>query len=661
VASPGIGTGKLKIERLPADRAIQIAGSLALSLAAAYILVFVILAILRMTYPFELEWIEGAYLDEAYRVSHGFFPYGPPSIFFIPTSKTPLYFFLSAGLIRLFGDGFFAPRLLSFLATLGCFWLLYAIVRRQSARSDSGDLPGLLPGILAAGIYAASFRFAGAWMDTAKTDSLFLFFILAAFYVGQGAPSLSRQIGSGILFALAYFTKQLTLPVVLALAPVSLFATRGRSWPLWAAAGCTGLAAFWGLDIASGGWFSFYTFDTVASHEWQADYWLFWKLFLPKMGPALLVAIFYGVYVVRRSWPRFAEVEAGALESLGLGGALILASWSVFIKTWTYDNGFMLASLGSALLAGLGVSVILNRKDSLGGGGAGSSSVPAGIKAITLGLILLQFGLLFYNPLGQIPTLADRSKAEAFVHKVAGLPGEVLVFQHGYVNRLAGKTGYLHNAPYGDVVGSSAAPGTDTAWRREAVLAAFNQALAEQQFDWIILDRPETSWFPYYIYVSSLPDDSAGFYPVTGARTGPESLLAKNPVARGGVVPLDQDLYQGMFGEGWSQPQGGDRWAVGERASLRVALERNRYWLEVQASPACLDGQPEVRGMKVGWNGASLGEAVFQDCTSHIFWFEIKRGRITDEFNELWFDFGEGPGSSGASLAAFHSIAFVQE
>jgi hypothetical protein len=63
----------------------------------------------------------------------------------------------------------------------------------------------------------------------------------------------------------------------------------------------------------------------------------------------------------------------------------------------------------------------------------------------------------------------------------------------------------------------------------------------------------------------------------------------------------------------------------------------------------------------VGWNGASLGEAVFQNCASHIFWFEIQRGRIADEFNELWFEFGEGPSGSGESLVAFHSIAFVQE
>ena len=36
-------------------------------------------------------------------------------------------------------------------------------------------------GLVAAGLYAASYRFSGAWMDIARADSLFLFLILGAF------------------------------------------------------------------------------------------------------------------------------------------------------------------------------------------------------------------------------------------------------------------------------------------------------------------------------------------------------------------------------------------------------------------------------------------------------------------------------------------------
>ena len=651
------------------EKVIQKAGSLTLLLALGYVLEFAILAGLRMFYPFELEWIEGAYVDEAHRVFQGYFPYGPPGISFVPTSKTPLFFYLSAGLMRLFGVGFLAPRLLSVISTLGCFLLLVAIVKQQSGRDDPGILPGNLPGILAAGIYAASFRFTGAWMDLAKTDSLFLFLILAAFYTGQRAGRRSGLVASGALFALAYFTKQLALPVILALAPVSLLATRGRSWPRWAAAGAAGLAAFWILDAASAGWFSFYTFDTVATHAWQPDLWLFWRLFLPKMGPALLLAVFYALFVLRKTRQLRWGMPAGEWECLGLGGALILASWSIFIKTWTYDNGFMLASLGVALLAGLGAARILDRARLEPEQVDGPSGLPASFQAITLGILFLQFGLLFYNPIEQLPTPADRSKAEAFVQQVAGLPGEVLVFNHGYVNQLAGKTSYLHSAPYGDVVGSAAPPGTDTAWRREAVLEVFNQALVEQRFDWVILDRPETSWTPYYVFVADLSDDSGAFYPVTGAWTRPESLMAKNPVARGGELPLDQDLYDGLFTSGWSQTQTLGRWAIGDRSTVRVALEEQAYQLVVQARPACEDGRPAVQSMNVGWNDSWLGRGIFSSCALHAFSFEIGRSRVANEFNQLWFEFEDALGLGAESAlagqlsprAAFSSIAFIQK
>lgn len=651
------------------EKVIRKAGGLALSLALGYLLLFTVLACLRLFYPFELEWIEGAFVDEAQRVLLGYFPYGPPSIFFIPTSKTPLFFYLSAGLMKLFGVGFFAPRLLSVLATLGCFLLLVAIIRHNSGGVRSSRLTALFPGLLAAGIYAASYRFTGAWMDLAKTDSLFLFLILAGFYVGQRARQPLGLVASGGLFALAYFTKQLTLPVVLALAPISLLATRGRSWLQWFAAGATGLAAFWILDVYSAGWFSFYTFDTVSTHAWQPDLWLFWRLFLPKMGPALLLACFFTFLVLRKTLQLRGDTPSGEWECLGLGGALVLASWSIFIKTWTYDNGFMLASLGVSLLAGLGAARILEWGHPRPEPETISSGLPASFKILTLGLFFLQFGLLVYNPVEQLPTATDRSKAEDFVRLVADLPGEVLVFNHAFINHLAGKTAYLHSAPYGDVVGSAARPGSDTAHRREAVLEVFNTALAEQRFDWIVLDKPETSWLPYYVYVSGLSDDSADFYPVTGARTRPESLMAKNPVARGGQLPLDQHLYGGLFSAGWSPPQLDGRWATGERSTIQVALEQGDYRLEIRARPGCADGRPVVREMIAGWNGTRLGGGSFSNCASHTFSFEIGRSQVAEGFNELSFEFNDQLEASGESSlagqssgwAAFHSIAFIQK
>ncbi len=56
-------------------------------------------------------------------------------------------------------------------------------------------------------------------MDLAKVDSLFMLLILAAFYTSRAQSGVIMAVISGVLFALAFFTKQLALPVILIFAP----------------------------------------------------------------------------------------------------------------------------------------------------------------------------------------------------------------------------------------------------------------------------------------------------------------------------------------------------------------------------------------------------------------------------------------------------------
>lgn len=247
--------------------------------SAIYILVFLVLGFIRIQYPFELEWIEGAFLDQVRWIAAGNFPYRAPSLEFIPTSKTPLYFYLAAGFYRIFPSGFFGPRLLSYLSTLGIYFFLFKVVHEETGSRTAG--------ILSAGIYAASFRFTGAWMDLAKTDSLALFLLIGAYWLGKrGEKSIWPQVVSGILFALAYFTKQIALPVILGVALASLIGSWGRSWPQWLAAALAGALVFLGLELFSEGWFSFYTISTSIRHERSLNFNNFWERFAPVMWPA---------------------------------------------------------------------------------------------------------------------------------------------------------------------------------------------------------------------------------------------------------------------------------------------------------------------------------------------------------------------------------------
>jgi hypothetical protein len=506
-----------------------------------------------MFYPFELEWTEGAFLDQVVWISSGRFPYQAPTLEFLPLTYTPFYFYLAAGAAKIFGAGFFAPRLVSVLATAGVLALSFRLVLDATGSK--------LAAWLAAGVFAASYRFTGAWLDLAKTDSLFLLIVLLAYWVYRWTRRSARQGDSllfpwalsGGLFALAYFTKQTTLPVVAVLAPVSLLVWRGRSWPVWVFAAALAGGAFWLLDRLSQGWFSYYTLDALAYHERLLAVGVFWGPLLKHMAPALLLAGLSlplamaqsrantqgtTMFFAQRSTDTNQHLPAGSLpfslpflwEDIAFALALILASWSVFFKTWTYDNGFLPASLGLSLLAGMAngwwrAAPALWRQ---------AAAQPL-LKAAPFLLMIAQFMFLTYDPRQQLPTASHREAGEQLLQDVAELPGEVWVFQHSYLSRMAGKASFFHAAPMGDHLGAAQPPaGSEDFQRRQQIAAVFEQALRAQTADWVIVDKLADYWQPAYMPVKELTEDSpeANFLPLTGAATRPSFILARNPLAQ---------------------------------------------------------------------------------------------------------------------------------
>ncbi len=125
----------------------------------------------------------------------------------------------------------------------------------------------------------------------------------------------------------------------------------------------------------------------------------------------------------------------------------------------------------------------------------------------------------------QVPTSESREQTENFIQFVQNLPGKVWVFSHTEYGYLAGKGSYFHSVPFGDIVGGKTPPtGTDTYYRREMAASVFQNVIAEQYFDWIIVDKLEPFWEPYYTVVEDLPYE---FYPVTGATTRPQFLMTR--------------------------------------------------------------------------------------------------------------------------------------
>ena len=133
--------------------------------ASVYIVSYLCLVVFRIKYPFTLEWQEGMSLDQVRRILSGQKLYVSPSIEFAPYNYPPLYFYVSAIVSKLVGEGFFALRLVSLLSSLGYFWIIFLFVRRET-----GDI---YSGILASGLFAATYYISGAWFDLARICLLY--------------------------------------------------------------------------------------------------------------------------------------------------------------------------------------------------------------------------------------------------------------------------------------------------------------------------------------------------------------------------------------------------------------------------------------------------------------------------------------------------------
>jgi hypothetical protein len=613
-------------------------------LALGYVLEFVVIGSIRLSYSYELEWIEGAKFDEMYRIFEGQSIYTIPSIFFIPLSYTPLFFYLSAGLMRITGVGFIAPRLISILSTTGSFLLLYALVRKETGRHSMG--------IIAAGIYAACYQFTGTWMDMAKVDPLFLFLVLASFFFSQEPYRWWKLITGGILFAAAFFTKQVAFPVFLVFAPISLIVTKGKTWLQWLTALVVGTLIFGALEITSNGWFSFFCVRSIMHHPLGSGWLDFWKSLMVKTWPAILLALIYVITVVLDTLKHRRCSSRITWQYLGFAAALIAGSWINTLKIWSYKNTFLPACMSLALLSGLGFRIDVNVRIKTGNT---VRNFPL-LHSVFLVLLFTQFYLLYYHPFELIPTPRERQAAQAIIKRLSELPGEVLVFNHGFVNHMAGKTAYLHNSALGDILVAKPSPGSDAFKKREGAIHLLDQALSEQTFDWIVLDTPETSWAPYYIYSSKFIEDNGALYPGRGESMVPKSLMVRNPVARGGAFPLDDPILDYHFQEGWGKRETWGRWAIGSSSILSVILEKGPdYTIDIVAAPFCDQDLPATQSVQILWNGETIGNHVFDTCENQSLEFSLDKDLVKNETNELRFIFEINPSSSKPSTNASSS------
>ncbi|MGH2895707.1 MAG: ArnT family glycosyltransferase [Solirubrobacteraceae bacterium] len=492
-----------------------IARTLLALIVAAPIAVYLWIAAHRLGYPYELDWMEGGSVELVARVAAGHSLYATPSLAYVGWTYPPLYYWVSAAVAEITGIGFLPLRLVSTVASLLAMATLAGIVWRETRDR--------LAGLVAAGLFAATFQISGAWFDTGRVDSMLVALTLVALAWGRWARTVRGGVGLGVLAFLAFFTKQTGL---VALLPALLYlAVARRRVGVPALVTLLGLAAVSTvvLDAASNGWYRYYVFSELSGQPWAQQVWVsFWVSDIWDHEWPVVALVGAAGVLGWRGRSRLHRRPANLYWATAAAG-LVVSAWLSRLHTGGYANVLMPAYAATALLGGLAFGTLAQRTGTRAETGR-RSSVTAPLAGLTL---VAQMALLAYLPQAQIPTATDRAAGAQLIARLRSLPGPVIVLRHPWYATLAGKgSSAAQQEALHDVLRSSAERGP------RALRASMGGALDADGVQTVVLDYagdgsllgPE---FTREFRVQSAPITPSRLYPLTDLRTAPRLLYRR--------------------------------------------------------------------------------------------------------------------------------------
>ena len=395
--------------------------------AVASVAVYAYVALSRMSFPYDLEWIEGAVLQHVERAEAGQALYTTPSLDFTALLYAPLYYYVCAAFGSLFEVDLSLLRAVSFAASIGAMALAYVLVRRETASRAAG--------VVAAGLFAACYDLSGGWLDLARVDSLFLLFLMAALVVARSARGRWGAVGAAVLLVLATYTKQQAAVAVPAIFLFFLLGRRDRTLAVtFGAVATVGLVGVYlAADLASDGWFSYYFLELAGQHPWATQYIrLFFTDDLWPLTPALALC---GL-VVWRWWKEDQRERLFFYVPLGL--AIAGGSYLSRVHEGGYPNVVLPTYLFIAVLAAIALGTAFEARRAL------PLVVPLAF--------VVQFALLAYNPGDYIPSDAEEARSDRAVAVIGALEGDVYVPSYPIYARRAGRPTYVHTAAALDIL-----------------------------------------------------------------------------------------------------------------------------------------------------------------------------------------------------------------
>ncbi|MDQ2813450.1 MAG: glycosyltransferase family 39 protein [Actinomycetota bacterium] len=415
-------------------------------LGLAAIFTYLVVALLRLNYPFPLEYLESNSLIEVHRILTGRPLYAAPTVGYVPDGYPPLYFATSAAAASVLGLCYLPLRLVSLVSSLVCFAVLARLVQRETASAAAG--------IAAAGLLAATYFASHTWFDVARVDSLFLALSVAALYAARWMRRTRGAVATGLLLTAAFLTKQNGLAEGVAV--LIALAAGPRRRLAWRAALTYGAALSIStllLGLTSHGWYIYYVFVLMSQHTLNdAAIGQFWTGYLL---PALGLACYALVLGVRRT----------PLVLLAGCSALVVEGYVTLVHSGGVVNDLLPAYLAVALLAGLAmsghpgalVSYCVDRPARARVTNWQAGWIGRWVAAASAALVIAQLVTLVngFRPGHAVPTSADRAAGRQLTSELRALGGTVAVPTDPGLGLLAGLPAVAQQGATDDILRAS--------------------------------------------------------------------------------------------------------------------------------------------------------------------------------------------------------------
>lgn len=154
----------------------------------------------HVPFPLHLDLMEGTVLQHAVRAAAGQPVYPEPMPSFVALAYNPLYYYLAAPAIWVFGAHLSVMRIVAILGQAGSGIVIFAAVRRHTHSTWWG--------LIAVGAFAAAYHVMDAYLDTAHSDSWMLCAALLGTYLIDSPESKSARVLGVVVLTLSFWFKQ---------------------------------------------------------------------------------------------------------------------------------------------------------------------------------------------------------------------------------------------------------------------------------------------------------------------------------------------------------------------------------------------------------------------------------------------------------------------